>query len=383
VLIIYSNQYIHYDTGRQTMTLELMPLSEDSAMVIAGQAANKAASRATFEDYRTRKAPNTIRRQDADLLLFADYLKSAGVPVGDFATDPAAWLGITWGLVEGFVKWQLLNGYAVDSVNVRLSTIKTYAQLALRAGALPVSEYAMIRTVKAYSHKEKPNIDATRQASGIETRRTIKARVVTKAREDRPARPAQARKKAAPIFLTKEQRDALVSHDGSQQGNRDALILLLMLDHGLRVGEVAGLQVADFNLSAGLITFKRPKTKQTDTHRLTDATLRAARAYFKYAPEAGNVWRNSAQKNEGKQARGKLTGQGMTPNGIYKRVELLGRKIGIDGLSPHDLRHTFAERAKHNATRTLQDAGGWNSPAMALRYQQRGAIANDGLVLED
>lgn len=73
----------------------------------------------------------------------------------------------------------------------------------------------------------------------------------------------------------------------------------------------------------------------------------------------------------------------MTSNAIYKRMELIGRKIGVSGLSPHDLRHTFAERAKHNATRTLQDAGGWNSPAMALRYQASGAIVNDGLILED
>src|SRR5688500_2230879 len=149
------------------MNADLIPLPSDSPIVIAGQAANQAAALATFTDYRTRKAPNTIRRQDADLQLFADYLKATGVPVGNLAEDPPAWLGITWGLVEGFVKWQLLQGYAVDSVNVRLSTVKQYAQLALKAGALDVAEYAMIRTVKGYSHKEKPNIDGSRKAEGI------------------------------------------------------------------------------------------------------------------------------------------------------------------------------------------------------------------------
>src|SRR5512139_3737350 len=100
------------------MTLDLIPLPENSPIVLAGQAANKAAARHTFTDYRSRKAANTVRRQDADLALFADYLTSAGLPVGDFATDPRAWQGITWGLVEGFARWQLLKGYAVDSVNV-------------------------------------------------------------------------------------------------------------------------------------------------------------------------------------------------------------------------------------------------------------------------
>jgi hypothetical protein len=100
------------------------------------------------------------------------------------------------------VKWQLLEGYAVDSVNVRLSTVKQYAQLALTAGVLDVSEYAMIRTVKGYSHKEKSNIDSTRKAEGIETRRTTKARMT---RNDE--QPARNSKKSEAIFLSKDQRD--------------------------------------------------------------------------------------------------------------------------------------------------------------------------------
>lgn len=356
------------------MTMDMIPLPENSPAAIAGKAANRAAAAATFSDYRTRKAANTVRRQDADLALFADFLQAANIPAGNLAEDPRAWQPITWGLVEAFVKWQLMNGYAVDSVNVRLSTVKQYAQLALKAGAWGenVTEYAMIRTVKGYSHKEKPNIDGTRKAKGLETRRT------TKARSDH-----KTSKKAAPIFLSKEQRDTLTAGDGTPQADRDRLIVLLMLDHGLRVGEVARLQAADFNLSAGTLTFERPKTHTTDTHRLTDATLRAAREYFKNAPDIGMLWRASAMKNEGKASQGTLTKQGMTPGAIYKRVEMIGRHAGIEGLSPHDLRHTFAERAKHNPAKLLQDAGGWNSPAMALRYQQSGKIANDGLILED
>jgi hypothetical protein len=50
-------------------------------------------------------------------------------------------------LVAAFVQWQLSQGYAIGSINVRLSTIKTYAKLASQAGALHPTEYAMIRTV--------------------------------------------------------------------------------------------------------------------------------------------------------------------------------------------------------------------------------------------
>lgn len=356
------------------MALDLIPLAEDSPMVIAGQAANRAAALATFKDYRQDKSHNTLRSQDADLQLFADFLQTANVQAGQLNTDPLAWRGITWGLVKAFVQWQGLNGYSIGSINRRLATVKAYAKLALTAGALTIEEYSMIQTVKGY--KPKGSFDSQRRAEGIETRRTTRARLTRK-----DGTPTTTKKKTAPIFLTKEQRDALIDQPGTQQGKRDRLIILLMLDHGLRVSEVIGLQRADFNLP--YLKFYRPKTKTTDIHELTERTRLAVKAYLKIAPENGCIWRNSAMKNEGKAKRGKLTTQGLSPKSVYERVELLGRKIGIEGLSPHDLRHTFAERAKKSPAKILQAAGGWNSEAMPLRYQKSGQIANEGLILED
>ena len=360
------------------MAQYIIPLTENNPLVIAGKAANKAEALKAFSNYRDRRARNTTRRQDADLELFTDYLHSIGIHAGNLAIDPRAWPGITWGLVSNFVQWQLEEGYAVDSVNVRLSTIKIYAGLALTAGTMTVENYAMIRTVRGYSHREKINIDGKRKAAGFETRRTVKARMI---RKDNV--PVSTHRKREPIFLNKPQRDGLLSDARTQQARRDNLLILLMLDHGLRISEVALLQVGDFDISSRLLKFYRPKTKQTDIHRLTDRTLQAVRDYLKFAPADGCIWRASAMKNEGKKARGKLTNQGMSTNAIYKRVELAGRRIGIDGLSPHDLRHTFAERAKHSPTKILQTAGGWNSESMPLRYQKSGTIANDGLILEE
>jgi hypothetical protein len=42
---------------------------------------------------------------------------------------------------------------------VRLATVKSYARLALKTGTLDQAEYAMIMTVKGYSHKESKRID--------------------------------------------------------------------------------------------------------------------------------------------------------------------------------------------------------------------------------
>jgi len=344
---------------------EITPLpTEPHALAIAGQAANDIASQSVFADYQSRKAKNTLRRQGNDLALFAQYSRAAGLQVGDFAQDPQAWRGITWGLVEGFARWGLQEGYAVTSVNVRLATVKSYARLALKAGVLDQTEYALITTVKGYSHKESKRVDEQRIASELQTRRGAK--------------------KSVAVSIAPEQAVALIAQPETPQGRRDALLMALLLEHGLRVGEVALLSVTDFDLKTGLLTFYRPKVDKTQMHALTPQTLNAAQAYFKDdAPKQGIVWRASASKGNGKMAKGTLTKQGMTDRGLTKRVKALGEVVGLLGLSAHDCRHDWATQAVRNNTPIdrLQDAGGWNSPAMPLRYIEAAKIANEGVKL--
>ena len=65
---------------------------------------------------------------------------------------------------------------------------------------------------------------------------------------------------------------------------------------------------------------------------------------------------------------------------LTKRVELLGRRAGLKGLSAHDGRHFWATFKANNNTpiNRLMDAGGWSSPAMPLRYIESAHIANKG-----
>src|SRR5574340_1680928 len=93
-------------------------LTLPTIMEKAGSAASLAAARHRFEEYRSRLSHQTIRRHNADLALFAEFLFTVRVrEIGDLTLDPEAWRGVTWGLVETFVKWQLKEGYAVTSVN--------------------------------------------------------------------------------------------------------------------------------------------------------------------------------------------------------------------------------------------------------------------------
>lgn len=330
------------------------------ALELAGQIADANARRHLFRDYQGRRAPETLRQQQRNLALLRDWLSQNAADPGDLYTDPAAWTGLTWGLVADFIRWQLQTGYAISTTNYRLATIKRYAGLALQAGTLDPAQYAMIRAIRSYTTREAQNLDRQRTAAGLPTRRGAKA--------------------AAPLLLDPGQVATLKAQpQDTPQGCRDALLMCLLLDHGLRCAEVAGLRRADLRLAEGELHFNRPKVSRRQTHRLSADTLAAARAYLAVTTPAGDdpLLRRSRKD-------GSLQAAGLTPRAITQRVHHLGQQLGLAGLSAHDCRHTWATQAARAGTDllALQEAGGWTSLAMPRRYVEAAKIANEGVRLE-
>jgi integrase len=333
-----------------------------SALAQAGQAANSAASQNVFADFRARRSENTLRAQDSDLANFTTFLNGLHETValsGALNHDPGAWRGITYGLIEAFVQAMITNGYALTSVNRALSTVKKYAGMAFKAGAIEMTEHALIRTVTGYATKEQKRVNEKRESSGMETR--------------------IGEKKAEHTRLSVADARALKrDHDDTPQGRRDAVLMSLLLDLGLRCGEVALLTVDTVNFSEKTITFYRPKVDKTQTHNLTPDLFKALKAYADAGDmlPAGKLLRASRKS-------GQLTHGGMTNNAIMRRVRALGESIGVDHLSPHDCRHFWATDAARQKTDPfrLQEAGGWNSLAMPRRYVEDAKIANEGVML--
>ncbi|MEP0764062.1 MAG: tyrosine-type recombinase/integrase, partial [Chloroflexota bacterium] len=159
------------------------------------------------------------------------------------------------------------------------------------------------------------------------------------------------------------------------QGRRDALLMCLLLDHGLRVGEVARLQMSDFDLKAGEMRFLRPKVDKVQTHKLSADTLRALHAWV----ESGDAPRNGSLLR-GSRKGGALTNARMSERSITDRVRVLGEEVGLEGLSAHDCRHYWATYwARRVDVLRLQEAGGWSSLAMPRRYVEDSEIANEGM----
>jgi integrase len=341
--------------------------SEDGQLVVdhrqlaalsqAATVADRAASSALFAEYRRQLAANTRSAHDQDLARCAFYLADVGVGVGALAVEPAAWSGFTWGLVEGFKRWMLREGYALATLNRTLATLKSYARLAAQAGALSAEQSALIASVKGYGRKQGRNLDADRST----TRRSAK--------------------KPQAIKLPLAHARALKDQPGdTAQGRRDTMLICLLLDHGLRVGELAALTVGSVDLDAGTLTFYREKVDLTQTHLLSTATLRAALAYLQ------NDHVDAAAEDAlllGSRRGGGLNGT-LGIRSIQARVQLLGAGIGLKQLSPHDLRHYWASAAIAGGTDllALQEAGGWASLAMPRRYVERAKIANERVTLQ-
>jgi integrase len=115
-------------------------------------------------------------------------------------------------------------------------------------------------SIKGYAHREAANVNLKRVLAERRVRIGIK--------------------KAEPTWLTSEQADQLMAQPDTPLGRRDAFLMCLLLEHGLRVGEVTDLKVADLDLNERLLTFYRPKVHKIQAHRLTDRTYLADRAYL-------------------------------------------------------------------------------------------------------
>lgn len=333
--------------------------------------ADQVAGSHALADYQARKSEETKRRQRFDLEVFTRFLTSAGYAPGNLYSDLAAWSGISAGLVKMFVKWLEQEGYAIGSINVRLSTVRAYCELASSAGHIGGDELARIKAVKGYRHGEARNINEQRERSRVGT------------------------KKAASIFISPVHAALLKREAATSAGNnaaRDTLLICLLLDHGLRCEEVANLNRDAINLEAAKLSFYQHKTNKVMVHDLTPDSFQAARRYLATLPasnmsedQAAPLFAGIEHSREVKEAksRRRARDQRIAERTIAHLVKRLGAAIGLEKLSPHDCRHYYATDAIRNGTdvKSLQDALGHSSPAMSLRYAESAKVANEKVKL--
>jgi integrase len=320
----------------ETSLVPYIPLEQVAAIAEQSRARN------ALDRYHEGLSDETLERQRYDLELLNQFLLSVQTRERDFYNDLEAWQHINAGLVDGFLQWMKHKGYAIGSLNVRLATVKAYCKIAHDAGIIQTSVYTRIQGVKGIPRKSARNVDKRREVTRVST------------------------KKASAVDLPDMAIYALKHPDTGLLAKRDTLLMCLLLDHGLRVGEVAILKKTQINLTNKLLTFDRPKvTKDAELHLLTDDTYAAALEYLPTIPDEQESLFDLAVTS------------------IQERVRMLGRAVGIPNLSPHDCRHSYADRAARNGATldALMQAGGWSNYQTPLGYLKRRTISNDGITL--
>lgn len=165
----------------------------------------------------------------------------------------------------------------------------------------------------------------------------------------------------------------------TQYGN----VLIFMLLTGLRVGECLGLTWSCVNLDAGEITISRQlirsrnayllaPTKTGETRKLllvqeAVAILRAQKTTLaEQHIAAGHMWQSSPLYDD--LVFRMPNGRNMIFQTIMAHTHTIGDEIGIQGLHPHDLRHSYAVAALRSGAdvKTVQHNLGHSSAAMTL-----------------
>ncbi|MDP2858074.1 MAG: tyrosine-type recombinase/integrase [Bacillota bacterium] len=137
-----------------------------------------------------------------------------------------------------------------------------------------------------------------------------------------------------PEVLTDTEREALLAQPNPKcpTGLRNQCMLRLMVDAGLRVGEVLALQVRDLDWAAGKVMIRQGKGAKDRVVWINEDLLELLRQWRERRPAGSNGLLFTT-----------LQGGELDARYIRELVKRLAKRAGIEkDVHPHLLRHTMA-----------------------------------------
>lgn len=348
----------------------------DNSLQHAAIAAERAYRPRIFTDYQNKKSEATRQAQQNDLKLFSQYLAACGLQrsPADLYTDQNAWSGMNYALLEGYRTWLYYDqpeqkdgkqhGFTVRSVKRRLSTVRTYSKLAYKSGVISMEDYHRIQSIETDSYGDGVNIDEHRKRLHITPHLVERKNAATVVKRPQAAR---LKKTSTPLARTRVHDQLL--------GERDELLMCLLIEHGLRVSEIVNLNEESIDLQEDTIHVKRSKNYSQGTLKLMSGTSAAAARYLPLLQAyRATLPVIAEQANPPCPLFYGYGGERITRFGLYDRVRELGKQVGIKNLSPHILRNYWVQdafRYKENSLDKIQQYGGWKSAIMPLYYAQQ------------
>ena len=144
-----------------------------------------------------------------------------------------------------------------------------------------------------------------------------------------------------PKFLNQNDVESLlaVPDVSTEIGLRDKAILELMYACGLRVSEVVDLKMSDIDADSGILTCKG-KGSKTRKVPIGKSAVEWTKRYLILRRKKQNIEINNLFVN--------FSGRPINRQTIFKFIKEYAEKIGLEDVSPHTLRHSFATHLVQN-----------------------------------
>jgi integrase/recombinase XerD len=158
-----------------------------------------------------------------------------------------------------------------------------------------------------------------------------------------PAENLEAPQKGVylPKFLNRAEIEMLLAAPdvSGETGLRDKAILELMYACGLRVSEVVDLQLSNIDIDSGILTCKG-KGSKTRRVPIGSSAVEWLKSYL--------VLRRRKENIEVQNLFVNTRGMPINRHIIYLFIKEYAEKCGLEGVSPHTLRHSFATHLVQN-----------------------------------
>ena len=234
-------------------------------------------------------APNTVSAYRRDLCAYRDFLLERGIAAPDDVTRRD---------VEDFIAHKRDSGSADASVNRALSAVKGLHRFLMREGLAATHPTSTIRLPK--------------------------------------------RAERLPDVLSIDRVSALLDQPFAHTaaGERDRTVLEVLYGCGLRVSELTGLDVRDVYLDEGFLRVTGKGSKERIAP-ITGTALLALGSYLSGGAREA-LLSHSHTGDVSPAVFLNMRGTRLSRQGVHAICEKYGRMVGIEGLHPHTLRHSFA-----------------------------------------
>jgi integrase/recombinase XerD len=278
---------------------------------------------------------NTISAYRNDLSQFIGYLQAP--PADDRQPPVAAWTELTDGHLAVYLLFLRGRDYASSTVARKTAAIKSFCHFLLEEGVMRADPAANMASPKVDKY-------VPRAITPDEVARLLAE----------PARQAAANR---------------------PEGLRDLAMLETLYSTGMRVSELVSLDVDDVNTTQAAVCCTGKAGRQR-TVPLRESAVVALRDYLELGRPALALGDNPALYLNHRGSR-------LTRQGFWLILKAYAEQAGIDDITPHTLRHSFATHALKDGTelRDVQQLLGHVSISTTQVYRRLVAVADGPLVI--